>query len=77
MARDLFDRLNRETTEYNRSKVDRFNPSTRRNYQTVDFDRLNRETTEYNRRNFHPFGSSTSTAKGKGYYDGRGQYHVE
>ena len=33
---DKFDRLNRETREYNNRNVDRFNPSTKSNYSYFD-----------------------------------------
>lgn len=38
---DKFDRLNRETREYNNRNVDRFNPSTKSNYAYFDPNRLN------------------------------------
>ena len=43
-----FDRLNRQTREFNNKNVDRFNPSTRGNYNRTDFNRLNNETYKAN-----------------------------
>ena len=39
-----FDRLNRETREYNNRNVDRFNPSTKSNYSYFDPYRQNNIT---------------------------------
>ena len=41
---DKFDRLNRETRDYNNRNVDRFNHSTRGNYSYFDPTRANNET---------------------------------
>ena len=38
-----FDRLNRETREYNNRNIDRFNNSTRGNYNYFNPDRLNNQ----------------------------------
>lgn len=43
-----FDRLNRETREYNNRNVDRYNPSTRSNYNYFNPCRLNNETYKQN-----------------------------
>lgn len=43
-----FDRLNRETREYNNRNVDRFNPSTKGNYNYFDPCRLNNQTYKQN-----------------------------
>lgn len=43
-----FDRLNRETREYNNRNVDRFNPSTRGNYSYFDPCGLNNQTYKHN-----------------------------
>lgn len=43
-----FDKLNRETREYNMRNVDRFNPSTSSNYNYFDPCRLNTETFRQN-----------------------------
>ena len=43
-----FDRLNRETREYNNKNVDRFNQSTRGNYNQPNFNRLNNQTYKQN-----------------------------
>lgn len=45
---DLFDRLNRETREYNNTNVDRFNQSTKSNYNYFDPWRANNETYKRN-----------------------------
>ena len=45
---DKFDRLNRETREYNNRNVDRFNTSTRSNYSFFDPYRLNNQTYKSN-----------------------------
>jgi hypothetical protein len=39
---DLFNRLNRETNEYRKTCVDRFNPSTRPNYTANTASNYNR-----------------------------------
>jgi hypothetical protein len=41
---DRFERLNRETREYNNRNVNRFNESTRGNYNYFDPTRANNET---------------------------------
>ena len=43
-----FDRLNRETREYNNRNVDRFNPSTASNYNYFNPYRLNNQTYQQN-----------------------------
>ena len=43
-----FDRLNRETREHNNRNVDRFNQSTRGNYNSFDQNRLNNQTYKAN-----------------------------
>lgn len=43
-----FDRLNRETREFNNRNVDRFNPSTQSNYSYFDPCKLNMETYKQN-----------------------------
>lgn len=43
-----FDKLNRETREFNNRNVDRFNPSTKSNYQYFDPYRLNNQTYKEN-----------------------------
>ena len=50
-----FDRLNRETREYNSKNIDRFNPSTRSNYSSHNFDRLNNETYKHNNGQYSPY----------------------
>lgn len=45
---DFFERLNRETRDYNNRNVDRFNDSTRGNYNRPNLSQLNRETYYYN-----------------------------
>lgn len=52
---NLFDRLNKETREYNNRKVDRFNPSTRGNYNYPNLDRLNNETFKQNNGQYSNF----------------------
>lgn len=59
-----FDRLNKETRDFNNRNVDRFNHSTRANYQ---FSTSN---------SYYPTRQPIAT-KGNGYYDGRGQWHAE
>ena len=58
---DKFERLNRETREFNNRNVDRFNPSTRPNYQ---FSTSNP---------YYPTRQPIATS-GKGHYDGAGRY---
>ena len=43
-----FDKLNRETREYNNRNVDRFNTSTKSNYNYFDPYRRNNETHKQN-----------------------------
>lgn len=43
-----FDKLNRETREYNNRNVDRYNPSTKGNYSYFDTNKLNNETYKQN-----------------------------
>lgn len=43
-----FDKLNRETREFNNRNVDRFNPSTKSNYTYFDSCKFNRETFKQN-----------------------------
>ena len=45
---DKFDRLNRETREYNNRNVDRFNPSTKSNYSYFDPYRQNNQVYKNN-----------------------------
>lgn len=45
---DKFERLNRETREYNNRNVDRFNPSTKGNYNHFDPYKLNNQTYKAN-----------------------------
>lgn len=45
---DKFDRLNRETREYNNRNVDRFNPSTKSNYTYFDPYKQNNQTYKQN-----------------------------
>ena len=45
---DKFDRLNRETREFNNRNVDRFNQSTKGNYTYFDPYRLNNQTYKQN-----------------------------
>lgn len=45
---DKFDQLNRETREYNNRNVNRYNPSTKGNYNYFDTYRLNNETYKTN-----------------------------
>ena len=45
---DKFERLNRETREYNNRNVDRFNPSTKGNYTYFDPWRANNQTYKEN-----------------------------
>lgn len=45
---DKFDRLNRETREYNNKNVDRFNNSTKSNYNYFDPYRQNNQTYKQN-----------------------------
>jgi hypothetical protein len=52
---DLFDRLNKETREYNARKVDRFNTSTKGNYNYFDTCRLNNETFKQNNGQYSNF----------------------
>ena len=39
-----FDKLNRQTRDFNNRNVDRFNPSTQGNYNRPNFDRMNANT---------------------------------
>jgi hypothetical protein len=41
---DKFERLNRETREFNNRNVDRFNPSTKSNYNFFNPNALNNHT---------------------------------
>lgn len=43
-----FDRLNRETREYNNRNIDRFNPSTKSNYTYFDPYKLNNQVYRQN-----------------------------
>ena len=43
-----FDKLNRETRDYNNKNVDRFNPSTKSNYNYFNPNKLNNETFKTN-----------------------------
>jgi hypothetical protein len=43
-----FDRLNRETKEYNNKNIDRFNQSTKSNYNYFNPYKLNNETYKQN-----------------------------
>lgn len=43
-----FERLNRETREHNNSNVDRYNPSTKSNYNHFNPYKLNNETYKQN-----------------------------
>jgi hypothetical protein len=45
---DKFEQLNRETREFNNRNVDRYNPSTKGNYNYFDPYRLNNETYKAN-----------------------------
>lgn len=45
---DKFERLNRETQDFNNRNVNRFNPSTKSNYNYFDPCRLNNETFKTN-----------------------------
>ena len=45
---DKFERLNRETREYNNRNVDRYNPSTKSNYNYFDPYKLNNQTYKSN-----------------------------
>ena len=46
-----FDKLNRETREYNNRNVDRYNPSTKSNYNYFNPNKLNNETYKNNNGN--------------------------
>lgn len=41
MPESKFDRLNRETREFNNRNVDRFNPSTQKNYNSYNPEKQN------------------------------------
>ena len=43
-----FDKLNRETLEHNNRNVNRFNPSTKPNYNYFDTNKLNNQTYKTN-----------------------------
>ena len=45
---DKFERLNYETREYNNRNVDRYNPSTKSNYNYFDPYKLNNQTYKNN-----------------------------
>lgn len=57
---DMFERLNRETREFNNRNVDRFNPSTRSCYSTnYDFDSANQRTRNFTNYNVDRHNPST------------------
>lgn len=76
---DKFDKLNRETREFRNRQVDRFNPSTRSNYNYFDPYSRGYGCYEPNGHsyNYSYSGNSytDSNENGRGWYDGRGQYH--
>lgn len=47
-----FDKLNRETREHNNRNIDRYNPSTRSNYNYFNPYRQNNETYKQNNGNY-------------------------
>jgi hypothetical protein len=63
---EKFARLNRETLEFRNRQVDRFNYSTRSNYNTLDPYRTGHGY-------YNP--DTATENNSSGWYDGRGQYH--
>lgn len=59
---ERLEQLNRETQAYRARQVDRYNPSTRGNYNTVDFNKLNRVTYSSNN-----YGNSHHPTNPRGY----------